>query len=321
VFGGFLDKPTIEIQLTSGQVTKLPLVQINRLGYRRREGEPEEWNFDQPIVLLDSNERFTVQMPTTDLPVITRYGQLKLSPAILSSIAFQSDDNGVHEIFLTDGSKFAGLVDQDTFEFKLAGLTDRSVKIPTSDMEKLQLRPMPDDVDAKAPVLRLRNDDVLIGAMSGPYKLDTLFDTLTLDGDKIKSLSHNRTSPTDVVVQLWDETTVSGQLEEKEITCQLKSGLSLKVPLALVVEYHQPVPAANSGMVDRVKQIVEKLNADDWKARDAAQKELVDMGTSITPILQQLRPSAPLEAQQRIDAVLAALKGGPAPAANPQPGN
>ena len=226
----------------------------------------------------------------------------------------------MHEIYLTDGSKFAGLIDQDVFEFKLAGLADRGVKIPTSDIEKLQLHPMPDDVDANSPTLRLRNDDLLVGTMSGQYKLDTLFDTLTLDGDKIKSLVHNRTSPTDVVVQLWDETTVSGQLEEKEITCQLKSGLTLKVPLALVVDYHQPQPSANSGIVDRVKQIVAKLNADEQKERDEAQKQLIDMGQPIVSVLQQLRAGQPPEAQQRIDTVLQALKNAP-PANNPQPAN
>jgi hypothetical protein len=318
VFGGFLDKQTIELQLTTGQITKLPLAQIARLGYRHRAGEPEEWAFDRPLVLLDSNERLNIQAPAADLPVSTRYGSIKLNPSVISSIAFQNEDNGVHEIYLTDGSKFAGLVDQDFFEFKLAGLADRGVKIPTSDVEKLQLHPMPDDVDANSPTMRLRNDDLLVGTMSGQYKLDTLFDTLTLDGDKIKSLVHNRTSPTDVVVQLWDETTVSGQLEEKEITCQLKSGLTLKVPLALVVDYHQPQPSANSGIVDRVKQIVAKLNADDQKERDDAQKELIDMGQPIVETLRKLRADAPPEAQQRIDTVLQSLKNAPA---NPQPAN
>ena len=43
IFGGKLEKETIGIELSSGQVTQVPLGQINRLGYRKRAGEPEEW--------------------------------------------------------------------------------------------------------------------------------------------------------------------------------------------------------------------------------------------------------------------------------------
>ena len=75
IFGGRLDKETVELELSSGQTTKLPLSQITRLGYRKRVGEPEEWTFDKPTLLLRSGERIGVQMPTDDLSVMTRYGQ------------------------------------------------------------------------------------------------------------------------------------------------------------------------------------------------------------------------------------------------------
>jgi len=82
----------------------------------------EEWAFDKPVVLLRSGERIAVKMPTADIEVATRYGLLKLAPQTISALALQNEENGVHEIYLTDGSKFAGLVTAGSFEMKLAAL-------------------------------------------------------------------------------------------------------------------------------------------------------------------------------------------------------
>src|SRR5258706_1288442 len=83
IFGGKLDKETIAMELSSGQVTQVPLAQISRLGYRKRSGEPEEWTFDKPLVLMRSGDRMGVQLPTFEIDVATRYGQLKLNPAAI----------------------------------------------------------------------------------------------------------------------------------------------------------------------------------------------------------------------------------------------
>jgi hypothetical protein len=39
IFGGLLDKDSVKLELTSGQITQIPLSQITRLGYRKRDGE------------------------------------------------------------------------------------------------------------------------------------------------------------------------------------------------------------------------------------------------------------------------------------------
>lgn len=313
IFGGRLDKDTIDLELSSGQVTKLPLSQLTRLGYRKRPGERDEWALDKPMVLLRTGERIAIQPPTEDITVATRYGALKLSPSIVSAVAFQNEDNGVHEIYLTDGSRFAGLVNAASFDLKLGDSPDQVVKIPTSTLMKLQLATKGDEAEGDggggpSPTLKLANEDLLVATVTGQYKLETTFDTLTLDGQQIKSIVHSRTSPLDVVVKLWDDTSVGGQLAEQELTCQLKSGVTLKVPVALVAEYAQPQPKPADAMAERVKQIVGQLNADDFKAREEAQQQLISLGASIAPILKDLRNDQPLEAKQRIDSVLQALK-------------
>jgi hypothetical protein len=61
-------------------------------------------------------------------------------------------------------------------------------------------------------------------------------------------------------------------------------------------------------MVDKIKEVIADLNADDWKKRDRAQAQLVGMGPVAAGVLRKLRESQPPEAQQRIDAVLKELE-------------
>jgi hypothetical protein len=331
IFGGKLEKETVSVELSSGQITQVPLSQITRLGYRKRQNEPEEWSFDKPLVLMRSGERIGVQIPQYDIDVATRYGALKLKPSTIATLTLANDEHGIHEIALSDGSKFAGLVASEKFQMNLsaAGNNNTTVTFPSSAVGRIQFSPKLEDVEDSAPTLTLSNEDVLVGTLAGKLKLETAFDVLNLDAGQIKTLRHTKGSVQDVQVTLWDETTVSGQLAETELTCNLRCGVSMKVPVALVEEYTQPTPQPSEQLVAKAKALVAELSAEDWKQRDRAETQLVGLGPVIVPTLKQLRPDQKPEAQQRIDSVLKSLEqkgsttapaganAGPQPAAPP----
>ncbi|MGA2497374.1 MAG: hypothetical protein ABSH20_06515, partial [Tepidisphaeraceae bacterium] len=309
VFGGKLEHDKLTLELSSGQITEIPVQHISRMGYRKRAGEPEEWTFDKPMVLMRSGDRMGVQAPARDIEVSTRYGTLKLNASVISAINFQADEHGVHDIFLIDGSKFAGLVNVDVFELKLSSSgPEQLVKFPASSIRRLQLTKRPDDEDASQPVLSLVNQDVMVGVIDGGLKLDTAFSTLNLAGVEIKKLLKTAGSPSDVQVVMWDDTTVTGQLQEQDLTIKLACGVTMKVPVALVAEYNQPRPAPSKTVIETIKQLAAELNAEDWKQRDAAQEKLVQMGIVVAPTLKELRGSATPEAQQRVDQILKSVE-------------
>jgi hypothetical protein len=331
IFGGRLSKQTIDLELTSGQMTQIPISQMTRAGYRKRADEPEEWTFDKPFVALRSGERVGVQMPTAPIDVVTRYGSLKLDPKAVAAIVFQTEEHGVHDIHLTDGSKFAGLVAAPQFEMQLGGAATtqpstggtgsgnnnagggaaaQTVKFPSSAIARIQFAVPLDGVDpSETPTLDLANDDVLVGTLGGDMKLDTAFDTLTLNAAEVKRLTRGGADAgaLDVQVTLWDSSVVSGQLQDPTLRCQLASGVTLTIPIGLVDEYNQPQPAPAAGMVEKIKQAVAQLNANEWKTRDRAEAELTAMGPVVAGVLKQMRPDQPPEAQQRIDQILAAV--------------
>jgi hypothetical protein len=307
VIGGTLQKDKLAFELSDGQPMEVPVAQVGRVGYRKRPGEPEDPVFDKPYVLMRTGERIAIQMPTDPITVHTRFGAMKLRPEQLTAIVFQNEENPVHEVRLTDGTRLAGLVDSVMLEAKL-GSSDQTIKFPLTSAAKLQFRPDPQEADDQAPQLHLSNEETLVGTLSGKLRLDTGFSMLTLDAEGIKSLTKIKESPQDVQVTLWDQTSFRGQLQEPEVTCVTRGGLEVKVPLPLVEDYVQPLPKPSGQMIDKIKSLVTDLNAEDWASRQRAQDKLTAMGHIAAGVLREMRPNQPEEAQSRIDQILAGLE-------------
>jgi hypothetical protein len=312
IFGGHLEKPSVELELTSGQKTQIPLAQISRIGYRHRPDEKDDSIDDQQLqgayLLMTSGDRVAVTVPSTPVTVVTRYGTMQLAPGVISSIIFNSDDSGVHTIELTDGSKFNGLVTATDFDVKLnTGGKDQDVKFPVSALNRIVFSVRPDGKEDAGPTLQLKKDDLLIGTLQGDLKLDTAFDTIALHAPELRAITHSKDSPTDLSVTTWDGTIFSGQLQEQSVQCHLKSGIDVDVPIGLVESYTNPVAVAPPMILDRIKTLVGDLNADDWKQRDAAEHSLVKLGPGVAGTLKEMRDQQPPEAQQRMDSVIKQL--------------
>ena len=311
IFGGHLEKPTIDLELSSGQKTQIPLAQISRLGYRHRADEKDDEDDQQlqpPYLIMTSGDRVGITAPAGPISVVTRYGTLPLATNVIANLAFNSDESAVHTVELTDGSKFNGLVDATEFDVKLTtGAKDQDVKFPVGALDRIIFAVRPDDKDESSPSLQLKKDDLLIGTLQGDLKLDTAFDTIVLHAPEIRAISHAKETPSDLSVTTWDGTVFSGQLQEQTVQCHLKSGIDVQIPIALVESYSNPSATVPPMVMDRIKGIVNDLNADDWKQRDAAEHQLVKIGPGVIATLKDLRDSQPPEAQQRIDSVLKQL--------------
>ena len=324
IFGGTLKQETLSMQLSSGQVTKIPMAQVTRMGYRKRQGEPEEWTFEKPMVVMQSGERMNVKMPTAPFEVATRYGRMTIKPEQLASVILRSDEPGVHQFTLVDGSKFTGLLAADVLEMTLEiGAGDTQAKFPVSSIAKFQLNAKPAEVDDLSPTIRLADEDALIGTLTGELKIDTAFDTLTIDAAEARELNHPAAGA-DVQVVLFDGTTVSGRLQQMELSAQLAGGLKLKLPLALLQSYQQPQPSPGKETQQKITELVKELSNADWKARDRAQQGLVAIGPAATGSLRRAREGAEGDVQARIDAILKELEKQrvkPAAKAPAKPGN
>src|SRR5690606_15051203 len=104
-------------------------------------------------------------------------------------------------------------------------------------------------------------------------------------------LARSGGGPSDLQVTLWDGTTLGGQVRGGTLTCHLKSGPAVAVPVALVAEYENPLPQPSSPMIEQIRQLVVKLNDEDFKQREQAQRQLIGMGIAVAGILSEMRDS------------------------------
>lgn len=352
VLGGALQAETVRLQLSTGQTTSVPLRDVTRIGLRRRAGEPDEWKLEgRPMAFLRDGQRFGVQVPAEPLPVATRYGLLNLKPATVASVTLQGEDQAVHVIELTDGSRFAGLVAKEAFELKPAGWEAAGgvVRLPLAAVSRVQFgtnaakekEGETSDAPSDDPKLALTNGDLLVGSLAGKLVLETTFDAIEINAAEVRSLRHGTpsgadagdggattvASPSEVQVSLWDDATFSGRLRGDTLECRLKCGETLRVPVALVEQYAQPNPEPPPAIAERARALVKDLGAADWRQRDRATAELLEIGPVAAGVLKAARGNQPPEGQARIDELLAKFEAmrkpkvaTPAPLEPPAPG-
>lgn len=328
VFGGALEGQAVQLELSSGQVTSIPLANVRRLGYRRRPGEPDDLRPSAGVamVVLRAGDRVAVERFPTPLAVATGYGLLRIDPRAVSSVAFQSAEGGVHQVRLVDGSRFAGVVTQERFDVTLAGdaagpaAKPRTAAFPAASVSRLQLAPDVADPGADSARLDVSNGDLLVGALTGRVVLETAFDAIEVDAAELAGLRQGGgegESSGEVQLTLWDGTTLSGRVRGDTVDCALACGVALKVPVGAVRRYTQPRPRPSKQAVERLKAVVADLNADDWKTRDRAAAQLTSMGPPSASLLRELRDGQPPEVRQRIDQIIASFEPSAQPAQTP----
>ncbi|MDW8261798.1 MAG: hypothetical protein RMJ35_04665 [Phycisphaerales bacterium] len=306
IIGGTLSDEAIELELSSGQRTAVPLGQISRLGYRKRPGEPEEPAFSKPMVELRSGDRLAFVPPAEPVQFLTRFGRVSLPLESFASIDLTGTEAAAHVAVLSDGSRFGGLLLSENLQLKLT-TTGQTVTFPAGAIARIMVsaeQPDPRDGD---PTLALAGGDVLVARLTGTLQLETAFDTLALNADEIVALAPLKESGLDVQVTLWDQTTVSGQLREPILDCILAGDVPLRIPLALLSSYRQPNPRPSATVVKQISSMVAELSAEDFRLRESAEERLIKLGPVVVPVLKELRDAQPLEAQQRIDSIIKRL--------------
>jgi hypothetical protein len=326
VIAGRLDTDTIELRLTSGYVSRIPLSQVTRLGYRRRPGDidPADWSFEnKPTAYLRGGERLRVHLANPDFALATPIGALNLSNRFISSIVFAGGESNIPTVTLRDGTRLSALLPAPVYEATLPGIcpaptaipvsASQHVRLPSAAMLRFAFSPEP-EIDDLAPRLVLSNRDELVGSLIGVLTLQAPFDAIRIEGPQIKRLAPAAATPqkpgasaAEVQITLWDDSTLSGRLADSHLTCQLRCGLVVKAPVPLVREYLQALPQPSELVTRRIHAIAKDLDADEWNVRERAQSQILSIGPPAISVLKQLRPGQPAEARQRIDLMLQAL--------------
>jgi len=318
IIGGKLPGDTLNMTLSSGQKTAIPLSAIRRIGCRKRPGEPEEIVVDKPTVVLRDGQRLIITPPEGPIAVSTLYGELKLPTEAIAFIGFadQEQQQPLHQIVLRDGSKFSALVAGEVLPLPLrlsASQSSPPVRVAVSQIARLQLLPGELETPDNGPSLLMLNGDELAGVATGTVEVKTGFDVLKLNAAEIRYIrpveppEGGKAIPGEVTMALWGGATVSGRIVSESLEVLLGSGVKVRVPVASIERYDQPQPAAPAPMVEQIRAIVEQLSDPDWKKREEAARQLQSLGISAVRVLRELRDGQPPEAQKQIDTILKSI--------------
>jgi hypothetical protein len=319
IIGGCLENQRLDFELTTGQMLHVPWNQIARVGYRKSDDEAEEWNLDHALVELSGGDRLSIGIPQSPVEVATQFGLLSIPAAAIHSIAFADGDHETHVIELTDGSRISGLVTAREFElFVGPGRADGAGaggggeggvgRIPASAIHRLQFNGLPPEVEEDAPTLALAGGDLLFGTLRGALQLDTGFARIDVEAAQIRGLEHIEGRELEVRLEMWDGSTMSGQVQQPAIDAVLTCGVPLRLPLALIGRYKQPYPHPSKALCRKFEQVLPKLASVDWRERDRAEAELIAMGPDAVGLLRELRASQPRETQTRLASLIEELK-------------
>jgi len=304
IIGGQLREPNVAIKLQSGQITKVPLSQIARIGFKTPDVEPVEWTLDQPMAFLTRGERCRITPPAEAFKLVTRYGTVELTPLQVATILFNASGEP-NEVFLTDGSRLGGAIDRANWALTLAS-TGTSVPVDSGSIRRLQYAMLAQNVGADLPSVALSGSDVVSARIDGELKITTPFDTLTLAAGEVSSIVRTG-ADNDAQVTMVDQSVFRGVIEGDTVLLKLVAGPELSVPWSAVREYNNPRPLPAPLIVTRVAETIAKLDNADFNTREQAEAQLLAFGPSILGALQEALPRQSPEAKERVQTVIKKL--------------
>lgn len=308
IFGGDLEQQSIPIQLSSGQTTQVPLSQVSRLGYRTGGAELPEWTFDKPMVFLRSGERCAISTPDKPIDFVTRYGALSLSPQQVAIVNLKTE-SGVHEVYLSDGSRMSGIISNPQWSLKLSSTSgDAPVQFPLAALARVQIAPLAEDVGAGKATLSLLGGDIIATRLEGELSLQTTFDTLKINAAEIRTMARPDEGLPDVQITMFDQSTFRGSLQTQSLKAKLVGGLSLDIPVAAVRGYDNPQPFPAASVVTQVTAQIAKLGAEDWKDRESAEAAILAMGPMAISVIEESLASQNADVKQRLGGIIKRLK-------------
>ncbi|MFW6132264.1 MAG: hypothetical protein ACOC8F_00090 [Planctomycetota bacterium] len=319
VSGTLADQP-IRIDLPDGRgELALPVAKISQWSYRISEDRPLEIPFSGPAVELRSGDRLAFAAEATALSLRTRHGTVALDAAAMHEVRLDNEDNGVHRAVFVSGSELAGFLEPDdlTFELKLGP----QLSVSRDMLVRVLFDPDVRD-DPTLTRVTLTNGDEIRGRLEdAPLLVDTGYGSVKLDPRDVRILALEPDQPGRAVVQLFDESVLRGELTNETLGVKMLPGPELRIQTVLVRGVTRSQPMSPEEIRTRARDLVVRLGAESYADREAATKELVELGAVILPMVRSYLDVNDPEVRQRLERVVEQITGGQSPdAAAPAPG-
>ena len=315
---GRLSAKGLKFTLTTGTTMELSAAALDRLVLHVTPQDTPAANGVWAFVETFDGDRLAVKPePTLKLRANTAWGVREITPDELAGCGPSDETPLGFFVTLKDGSRFIALLDGEEISFDTVLFGRKN--FPASAIQKIAVvRPKTaDDEEERATEgsrLTILGGQVLGGQIdlaelhflspSGvipvpPNLLRTLHNTSD-DGSEESPI---------FTAELWGGGSVSGAL--REVLLPVRSGGAiLRVPVREVVDVLVPSPVMPEGLRDKITVLVRDLGHPDWQKREAATRELTELGAMARTQLEEAqKQTTDAEVRRRAQALLDAIQG------------
>jgi len=165
-------------------------------------------------------------------------------------------------------------------------------------------------VPADAAVMTMQNGDRLVGTLTHKtHTVRTEYGLAKVFPISVLTATFDAAKRGAVVMEMWNGSTIRGLLVEEALAfATTGGGPAVKVDIAHVASIRRPHALPGPGTVAKVERLIAQLAAASYKDREAATKELVEMGKIIAPLLTKRVNNSDPEVRRRVEGILKQLE-------------
>ncbi|MBM4037504.1 MAG: hypothetical protein FJ290_03235 [Planctomycetes bacterium] len=313
ILTGPLEARGLRFAMASGASLELNVGTLDRLVFRAAEGDgkpPEGAHFFTET--YDGDRLAASRGEDLRLAASTPWGRLDVPLDDVVWLAPPEDGPPGHLVRLRDGSRFFGLLDGPPLKLKTLAFGVR--EFPVADLRSLATADARQAADAEdqaiaQPHVVLLGGNTLVGRLDLPaLRLVAAGQVVPVAPSQLRTL-HNTTEPDAVAppvlkVELWGGGTVEGEYADGLLPIRVGDRLC-QVPVRDVVDVVVPSPTVPEGMRDKIAALVRDLGHPEWEKRDAATRQLGELGFVAKPQLEEaLKQADDPEVRRRVRALL-----------------
>jgi hypothetical protein len=302
---GTLAEQTVELTVPAAGKQSIPFSDIQEWSFQITSKRPDEIPFNGPQLVMRTGDHLAFNADSVDLKLRTRSGTVPLDADALLSIDLDNPAQAVHRVKFLNGSILAGIVEPPSFDVELTLNAKRTLQ--RNNVAQIlyateESRPTP------LTRIDLNNGDQLYGRLAEEsLQINGKYGPVSVKPANMLSLQTVPTQSGWVRLTMWNGSVLLGELGQETLKFVIDPGPTISIDAAQLIAIARPDAMPPEDIRKKVDELIGRLAAESFEDRQKAQKELVDMGPSILPLLKDNLGGNDPEVRRRLEEIVESL--------------
>ena len=286
ILSGKLTARSLRFAMISGLTVEVTIGTLDRLVTRAHPDDGAASESTRAFIETATRNRLAIVGGLDEtLSLVTTWGKMTARLGEVRWLRTLEDDQPGHTMRLRDGTRGTGFID-DT-EITVETLFFGSQKVRPAEIRSITFvepgkRRTLDEPELSEAHVLLAGENVLLGSIDLPQVHFLIAgESLASAPGQIRSLHNEDEGESEgapmLSGELWGGGTISGQLRETVLPIRARDTV-YQVPVRDLLEVSVPSPAISDSLRSKVAQRIRELGDPDWEKREAASRDLAEVG-------------------------------------------